>query len=202
MQMDPPLTPQPRVFCMHMHGACAWDAILMQFGGTRDACKTAAAFRRFMVPDERGAPNVWVSLERLGWRIQLRELRAPGGGLQACLVPREDGGFSVWVDDRPSPAELNDPAAGQRGPDAPLVRFRLAHELAHALFYAAGRPPVRRLPPADGEESFCDDVASLVLVPPVSSEGTMSAADIATASRAPIAAVQRSLRWARPAMAR
>jgi hypothetical protein len=112
-----------------------------------------------------GTIDMWRSMETFGWTVELRTLRAPDGGLQACLIPSEQGGFVVWVDDRPSPSEV---AAGEeaeeRGQSSPLVRFRLAHELAHTLFYEAGSPPTRRTQPSPDEEAFCDDFAALLLV--------------------------------------
>lgn len=181
-----------------MHWQCRWDASDMHVWSREDAQGVAYALGERMIPGPDGLFDLWHSLERLGWHVHLRELRAPEGGLQACLVPRDDGGFLVWVDDRPSPAESNDPFANERGPDAPLVRFRLAHEFAHSLFYAPGRPPVRRAPASGREEAFCDDVAALLLVPSDSTEHGTNAAEVALARRAPVAAVQRAARWSGP----
>jgi hypothetical protein len=112
-----------------------------------------------------GTLDIWRSMESFGWKVELRQLRASEGGLQACLIPSEQGGFVVWVDDRPSPSEAaSGEAGGKRGPNSPLVRFRLAHELAHTFFYEAGRPPTRRTPPDAAEEAFCDSFAALLLV--------------------------------------
>lgn len=149
-----------------------------------------------MLCDDDGLPDVWGSLERLGWRVQFRELRAVHGGLQACLVPLDGGNFCVVVDERPSPSERLDPASIGRGRRAPLVRFRLAHELAHAFHYLPGAPPVRRAPATPAEESWCDMVASLLLVP-LAATTAVRAREQAAATRAPLLAVQLAERYRR-----
>lgn len=180
--------------CIDMH-TCVLDAYGIRVPARLDAAAAAYALRNLMLIDGDGLPDLWGSLERLEWRVELRELRAAHGGLQACLVPLDDGTFSVAVDDRPSPSELHDPTSVCRGRRAPLVRFRLAHELAHAFHYLPGTPPVRRGPPAPSEESWCDLVASLLLVPPDVTSPAVSLPELASAMRVPLLAVQLASRF-------
>ncbi len=184
-----------------MHGPCALDAYGIHVADRREPHAAAEALRRFMFVDDGGLPDVWGTLEHLGWHVELRELRAIHGGLQACLIPRDDGAFCVAVDDRPSPSELRDPASAARGRRAPLVRFRLAHELAHAFHYLPGAPPVRRARAGPTEESWCDLVASLLLVPVKATSTAMSLAELAAATRAPRLAVKLAGRFRQEASA-
>ena len=139
--------------------------------------------------------DVWRGVEQRGWQVEIRPLRAPEAGLQACLLPSAEYEFVIWVDDRPSPSEEEDPSAPDRGPNSPLVRFRLAHELAHSLFYRSGRPPTRRTRPDALEEDFCDQVAALILVDETEANratcrGEKSVVAFARAWRSPVAAVR------------
>jgi hypothetical protein len=74
------------------------------------------------------------------------------------LVPTKEG-FTAFVD-----CELWDRAASAEWARKRL-RFVLAHELAHTLFYRPGRPPTRASAPNDAEERFCDAFATFLLVP-------------------------------------
>lgn len=175
---------------MYMPNPCVLNAYGIRVPAGLEPSTAADALRGLMVVDSNGVPDLWSSLERLGWRVELRELRAAQGGVQACLIPMDDGTFCVAVDDHPSPSELNDPGSARRGPGAPLVRFRLAHELAHTFHYLPGSPPVRRGPAMPSEESWCDLVASLLLV----SEGMTTAGsnppELASSLCVPILAAQ------------
>jgi hypothetical protein len=89
----------------------------------------------------------------LGWVVRPTLLRATQGGLQAVLLQTGER-FTVLIDPRPAPGpqEAHSPA---------LIRqLRLAHEIGHALFYDAGRPPRRPCPPDPAEEKFCDVFAA------------------------------------------
>ena len=93
--------------------------------------------------------------DAVGWTVTIRRLGAATGGLQALLVPRLGGGFSVIVDPDLTPDER------ASGADPLQVRAdRIAHEVAHALLYRPGEPPLRCLPPSAAEEVFCDELAS------------------------------------------
>lgn len=99
-------------------------------------------------------------------RVVERDLGAELGESQAALVPQSQGGFRIWVDPTP--------CGGWGSVDPTLrvsvrrhrLRFRVAHELAHTLFYRRtnGRPR-RVLPGSPEEERFADDFARALLVP-------------------------------------
>ena len=106
----------------------------------------------------RGHVDVRQLAHQAGIHVEAQHLDAPSGGLQALLIPMLRGGFTIEVDPRPAP-----PEAGVRR--ATLVRSRVAHELAHVLFYKPGAPPTRPDRPNDDEERICDEFASALLVP-------------------------------------
>jgi hypothetical protein len=93
-------------------------------------------------------------------------LRAAAGGIEATLTPLDGDRFGVVVDP--------EPAGGWQRIDVRLradlarhrYRFRLAHELAHTLFYdRSGARPRRRFSVTAAEEAFCDRYARALLLP-------------------------------------
>ncbi len=96
--------------------------------------------------------------ERFGWRIRVERLGARTGGQQAALLPRWAGGFTLLVDPDLTPAERSANAE-----TAEAMRFRVAHELAHTLFYSETAPPRRAIPASRAEEDFCDAFARALL---------------------------------------
>ncbi len=93
----------------------------------------------------------------LGWQLRLQRFDAAAGGLQALLIPRAAGGFSVVVDPDPTPEQA---AAGLSSGD--VVTFRVAHEYAHTFFYLPTAVPSRPRPATLREERFCDAFARAV----------------------------------------
>lgn len=157
------------------------------------ALKHADLWRAEM-PVTDGIVDVWAGVRSRGWVVEVRPLRAAVGGLQACVLPSRKSQFVVWVDDRPSPAERAEVGSDERGPQAPLARFRLAHELGHTLFYRPGTPPTRRAEPRASEEAFCDLFAAALLVGPVQARtaakaGAESVRALAERRRVPLRAV-------------
>ena len=106
---------------------------------------------------------MWRALERMGYRVQLRDLRAPEGGVQALVAPMEGGGFSIWVDDRPSASEAAAGHPARSGRHGWLTQFRLAHEWGHTLFFTGTRLRRRSTCATESEEEFCDEFAYEVL---------------------------------------
>lgn len=107
-----------------------------------------------------------------GGRLPLRRaceaagVRVTGGPLNigdrhhiAMLVPTQDG-FQATVH-----SELWERAKREDGARRRL-RFVIAHELGHTLFYDPGKPPTRTAPPNRDEEQFCNNFANALLVPP------------------------------------
>ncbi|HSO96898.1 MAG TPA: hypothetical protein VLV81_12760 [Acidimicrobiia bacterium] len=89
---------------------------------------------------------------QLDIRVSFKALSAERGGLEAALVPDVDGPFEIicdpWVDPH-----------NEQG-----LSFRIAHELAHTLFYDWSLTPPRRLvTDSVKEEEFCDDFACRLL---------------------------------------
>lgn len=97
---------------------------------------------------------------QLGWTIREERLGAAEGGQQAALLPRTSGGFTILIDPDLTPAE----AAAEKDIEA-VERIRLAHELAHTLFYSETTPPRRGMETSPREEDFCDAFADAVLNP-------------------------------------
>jgi uncharacterized protein DUF955 len=101
-----------------------------------------------------------------GVAVAHRRLRAAVGGVEATLTPLDGNRFGVVVDPEPAggwpriDVLLRTDLARQR------YRFRLAHELAHTLFYdRSGTRPRRRFPVTAAEEAFCDRYARALLLP-------------------------------------
>lgn len=119
----------------------------------------AATWRAELAVDDRHPIDVWRIAQMEGWRVEHRRLRAADGGLRACLIPSGRNQFSIFVDPSPMPTE-------QAESPLAVVAYRIAHELGHTLFYDRGAPPRRLVPYQVAEESFCDDFAACLLVPP------------------------------------
>lgn len=60
-----------------------------------------------------------------GHQVQLKKLRAAEGGLEACVVPLQDGTYRFVCDDAPSPDDPQD-VSSVRGPRQFRVSFRRA----------------------------------------------------------------------------
>jgi hypothetical protein len=95
------------------------------------------------------------------------QLSAEEGSQEAMLVPLPNDEFAISVDPTPRGGwdcvrpPLRDELRRHR------VRFRIAHEIAHTLFYArsAGEPR-RSVLDSPAQEAFCDEFARALLVPP------------------------------------
>ena len=100
-------------------------------------------------------PDSWdplVLVERLRIPVRYQPLRAAEGGLEAAIVSSLDHEFEIvcdeWLPDQ----------------DSDRLRFRVAHELAHTLFFNwSDNPPSRVSERTDEEERFCDEFAEALL---------------------------------------
>jgi len=101
-----------------------------------------------------------------GCRLEEKELRGTGGGLQALLIPVGDR-FEVVVDARPPARGHHAGARLQAEVHRHRLRFRVAHELAHTLFFQRIPKLRRRVPNSLDQERFCDEFAAELLVPSV-----------------------------------
>ena len=101
------------------------------------------------------ATSVDALIHSFGWTVRMERLGAASNGHRAMLLPLLTGGFVIVVDPEVWPGDQRSWMAEQR--------FRLAHELAHTLFYAPGEPPRRLTAGSLDEETFCDCVADHIL---------------------------------------
>lgn len=108
--------------------------------------------------DPAGVLDPYRVCERFGWVVRLDRLDARTGGQQAALLPRWEGGFTLVVDPDLTPIERHANAE-----TADVLRLRVAHELAHTLFYSETAPPRRAIPASRAEEDFCDAFAWALL---------------------------------------
>jgi hypothetical protein len=92
----------------------------------------------------------------LRWSVRAKDLGSRDGGHKALLIPLFDGGFSILIDPEP-PNEANAPDRLN------WWQWRVAHELAHSIFYRPGTPPKRAVSYVREEEEFCDGFAAGVL---------------------------------------
>ena len=99
--------------------------------------------------------------------MRLTTLSAAQGMQEAMLTPRPENRFGIAVDPTPMGGwgEVSPTLAGNLRRQR--ARFRACHELAHTLFYrrTVGQTPRRRVYDSPGQETFCDAVASNLLVP-------------------------------------
>ena len=102
-----------------------------------------------------------------GIEIECTKLGGGEGGPQGLLTPLPNGRFRIEVDPTPpdgwhtAALHLREEVSRHR------LRFVVAHELAHTLFYWHGyREPERLVPSSKKQEDFCDALAAALLVPP------------------------------------
>lgn len=91
------------------------------------------------------------------------------GGVEAELRPHpSQDRFYVRVDPTPPDGWGETPAAVKPALARQRFRFRVCHELGHALKFdrRPGRGPTRSVPWNRSEETWCDEFARALLVPP------------------------------------
>jgi len=104
----------------------------------------------------------------LGVELRAARLYPERGGVEAMLIPRPKGSFRVVVDPTPPRGWSNVPEPLRSTVTRHRFRFRVAHEIAHMLFYqgvGSDRPP-RRVGAVGSahEEYFADTFAAALLV--------------------------------------
>lgn len=126
--------------------------------GITEPAEYVAAQARQAVGFTSGRLSVRRVCEAAGVKVLCRPLAVGQRRHTAMLVPTHDG-FSVVVD----------PLLWERAADATAARRRLrfvvAHELGHTVFYRPGRPPSRIDPVDKREERFCHRFATALLLP-------------------------------------
>jgi IrrE N-terminal-like domain len=106
---------------------------------------------------------------RLGrFAVAETELSSARGMQEGLLIPVADDCFAISVDPTPRGGWARIPAGLRLSLHRHRLRFRIAHEIAHSFFYARsrGETPTRVLRGSPAEESFCDEFARALLVPP------------------------------------
>lgn len=138
-----------------------------------NAAEEAALARRDSPTNIDGDIDILGLATIRGCRVSFKDLRADEGGSQALLVPLIIGGFSILVDNKPTTEqEWERLALPEQEPlEKALVKYRVAHEIGHTLFFKPGAPPQRivpnnRLMPNKAEETFCNEFAAALLVSP------------------------------------
>jgi hypothetical protein len=135
----------------------AWPQLSPGAVSLDHADQMASAVRREFAPDQ-GAFPMREACRAAGVKVGSRPLPAGGRRHTAMLVPTDDG-FHAAVD----PMIWNGARNGDAGRHR--LRFVIAHELGHTLFYRPGKPPSRERPADRHEEKFCQNFANSLLVP-------------------------------------
>lgn len=132
-----------------------------------EARRLAQQMRKAVQPNDPFGPLVDLrAVCRAGrFRVIERKMGGEAGGAQAVLVPQPGNRFHIWVDPTPRGGwERIEPALRQNLRRHRL-RFRVAHEIAHALFYRrGGGEPRRVLGDSAEQEKFADEFARALLV--------------------------------------
>lgn len=102
-------------------------------------------------------------LRSAGHQVQLKTLRAAQGGLEACVLPLQDGTYRFVCDGDASPYDPPD-IEGVHDPRQFRVSFRLAHELAHTVLGLMHFGARRSSHAASATEIRCDEFAVLFLI--------------------------------------
>jgi hypothetical protein len=102
-----------------------------------------------------------------GVEIRETDLASVAGGSEALLIPLPRNGFRIAVDPTPRGGWDNRDSSSRRDVRRQRIRFRVAHELGHTLFYqrTPGELPWRNHGRSELEEAFCDRFARGLLIP-------------------------------------
>ena len=103
-----------------------------------DTAAIAADARAWLLRDGRSTEpllDVAALCEATGCRLRLETLRAAAGGLQGLLIPGGEG-FHIVVDSEPPGGWGTLRGRLRRDVARHRIRFRVAHEVAHTLFFA------------------------------------------------------------------
>jgi IrrE N-terminal-like domain len=148
----------------------AWPCPLLRVPRVAEAAGLAAEARRLaLFPGGRHQPlQSFGAVSRKG-RLQIgqKKLSAAQGQQEALLIPLAQNRFGIWVDPTPHGGWRNVPLGMRAEVRRHRYRFRVAHEIAHTMFYdRTGDRPRRFFRGSPEEELFCDEFARSLLVPP------------------------------------
>jgi hypothetical protein len=94
---------------------------------------------------------------QLGIPVRFQRMSAAKNGLQALLIPKLKGGFTIVIDPDPTPGRQEEADV------ADVYAVRIGHELGHTHFYTRGTPPRRCGPGGLEEERWCDQFSAELL---------------------------------------
>jgi hypothetical protein len=101
-----------------------------------------------------------------GARVQLARLGGAEGKQEAMLAPLPGDRFGISVDPTPCGGWRRIPMHMRTELKRHRMRFRVGHELGHALFYSRGTDrPRRRVYDSPAQEEFCDALSRELLIP-------------------------------------
>jgi hypothetical protein len=103
---------------------------------------------------------------RGGFLLEEARLHAAEGRLEALLFPHPGNRFRIIVDTEPVGGWSKVPSESREELRRHRLRFRVAHEVGHTLFYdRSGAQPRPLVATSPGQETFCDEFARALLVP-------------------------------------
>lgn len=135
-------------------------------GGFRDAANLAGRVRRDAGLRTSEPANLRLLCALAGAQVQIARLGAREGLQEAMLAPLPNDRFGISVD--PTPKGGWRAIAPSLRPELKRhrMRFRVCHELGHALFYSRGTgAPRRQVFDSPAQEEFCDAFGRHLLVP-------------------------------------
>jgi hypothetical protein len=101
-----------------------------------------------------------------GARVRVSRLGGKEGEQEAMLAPLPGDRFGISVDPTPRGGWRHVPRHRRAELKRHRTRFRIGHELGHALFYSrGGSEPRRRLLDSTAQEEFCDSFSRELLIP-------------------------------------
>ena len=106
----------------------------------------------------RGSPGLARLCSALRVRVHIATPRSISRRHAAVLHPAVDGWFDIYIQAMTGRASIGDSLARDQ-----QIRFLVAHELGHTLFYQQSNRPVRPSMPSADEERFCDLFAERLL---------------------------------------
>ncbi len=103
---------------------------------------------------------------RGGFLLEEATLHAAEGRLEALLLPHAGDRFRVVVDTEPRGGWARVAPERRAELHRHRLRFRVAHEVGHTLFYdRSGERPRPLVDPCSAQEAFCDEFARALLIP-------------------------------------
>lgn len=134
--------------------------------GAEEVGPIASALRRVWGLDDYDKLDLDHALVQSQIEVQCSDLGGAEGGPQGLLIPLSEGGFRIEVDPTPPEGWNGAGCTLRRDVTRHRMRFVIAHELAHTLFYWRARgAPERVAKDSKNQEEFCDALASALLVP-------------------------------------